>query len=97
MASEQTIGHSLSFTLEHFVLGKKQFWTSHTGWQNTGKTDSVNRHVWGHNICFKVCIQSTPGCTAGIFTLFPSCHHQPEAHFQVRGAQEKTGHWVVQI
>jgi len=25
MASKQTRGHSLSFTLQHFVLGKKQF------------------------------------------------------------------------
>jgi len=29
------------------------------------------------------------GCAAGTFTQFPSCHHQPEAHFQVWSAQEK--------
>jgi hypothetical protein len=36
MASEQTRGHSLSFTLGNFVLGNRQLWTCHTEWQNTG-------------------------------------------------------------
>jgi hypothetical protein len=95
MASEQTKGHSLSFTLEHFVLGHRQFWTSHTEWQNTGKPGSPSTDMYEDTTVtclFQGRHSIHLGCAAGIFTLFPLCHHQPEAHFQVRGAQEKTGH-----